>query len=1185
MEKFRNRSLRFEKLEEKQMLSLDAPMDTQAEMASEYYDLLNGINIAETSLNPIDTSEWNLYGNIADLGNGSVQIKGGGYIESHESFTASPDSPVNISFDVIPESKYQLYRTVLHSEDGSHEISLDIRAPDRLYLCIPDENGDAMAIDYKKTNLDPWGTYHIDMTVDGNTVTATVTNKSNPEETFTLSGEYDTTTVPHFIRGTTSAQSTVSSFGVEQASNNEAITDAAIEQITEENTPVENNETEISPLIEPIIETVTTERQNYLIKIPADSLNPIDTSIWQIQGDVNDLGNGAIQITSGGYIESHESFTASPDSPVNISFDVIPESQYQLYRTVLHSEDGSHEISLDIRAPDRLYLCVPDANGDAMAIDYKKTAMDPRGTYQVTMTVDGNTVTATVTNKSNPDETFTLSGDYDTKTIPHFIRGTTIARSTVSSFSVEQASNEAVTDAAIEQAAVDGSNTNESQEISNGMELIPSIKVMRIEGPNVILRIQSPADYSCVEIGGGGILDTHTQTHEGGTLFAGAHVTFNADNGIGYYTIYLRDAEGKALDTISVYWDGSTLVVSDASDMWSPSDYVETLNSRSFIPVETGVMAESIKQEIQYEAMYIAAEELAATEISKQSFVNDVYISNALVRNNQNNDLYAKSSFSVSSSDAEELFYQVHPHYSDENINDYITQQWEQSTGSTRGQIQDQIVADKLDLLARAQRGVNAYNSDMQNIVFPAAIDVFAGIRQGRPESELIETFNSTYACLSGFRCAEFYSLTGFTKPSSNSILNSAKAVYFEQTDIFEHYQSEDERILSQTDRDYERVMHEKWVAAVNDSTLLAIAQDLTEEELLARQERNGTIIAGRYQNTESTQQVASIDASEQRRLDRAERLVTEYLANSTNSRIELVRAEQGQDVTNIQRVAYTAEGTVQFTVTSEELRQVDEQFIDSVASGTDTQGVLYAAAGDLIVDTGIEEIIETNAQVEVQNAIQERVTARLNERLDSMTVEERAEARGLLRLKEDGKLDEYFAALFNGENSEAVEAELGDGSGYRIYYLLDTDVLGGIGHAAMIMGSDSEGWYYFSFGMGTVDQGNDRFFTSDGNMDVEFYSTLEEARSSKKLNRYEYFLSWGVSDVSSIRSAFKEASKHLSTEYRVFENCDDIASYIIRAAGVQLDDSWIPAITLQNNIYDADDCGEWPLISDQLSQ
>ena len=239
---------------------------------------------------------------------------------------------------------------------------------------------------------------------------------------------------------------------------------------------------------------------------------------------------------------------------------------------------------------------------------------------------------------------------------------------------------------------------------------------------------------------------------------------------------------------------------------------------------------------------------------------------------------------------------------------------------------------------------------------------------------------------------------------------------------------------------------------------------------------------------------------------------------------------------------------------------------------------VATAGISDIPVTGVVEQESKTpeEAREALRDSIKEHVKTRLNERLQSMTMEERANARGLLRLQAEGKLDEYFASLFSDSTSDVTNAELSGEGGYSVFYLIDADVkiVYQVGHAAMLMGSETEGWYYFSFGVGDA-EGRGKFLTASGNMDVDFFPTLREAQIA--LGRYGYYLRWDVKDASSIRSAFKEANSHLVSNYSVFtQNCDDIASEIIQAAGITLDDKWIPNLTYLYERDSADDTNSW---------
>jgi len=74
--------------------------------------------------------------------------------------------------------------------------------------------------------------------------------------------------------------------------------------------------------------------------------------------------------------------------------------------------------------------------------------------------------------------------------------------------------------------------------------------------------------------------------------------------------------------------------------------------------------------------------------------------------------------------------------------------------------------------------------------------------------------------------------------------------------------------------------------------------------------------------------------------------------------------------------------------------------------------------------------LVGSEQQVEehIQSTIADRVAARLNERLASMSLEERAEARGLLRLQKDGKLEEYLKKILANRESNITTIQSEEG-------------------------------------------------------------------------------------------------------------------------------------------------------------
>jgi len=437
--------------------------------------------------------------------------------------------------------------------------------------------------------------------------------------------------------------------------------------------------------------------------------------------------------------------------------------------------------------------------------------------------------------------------------------------------------------------------------------------------------------------------------------------------------------------------------------------------------------------------------------------------------------------------------------------------------------------------------------------VLHAAMEVYRSVEHGGDQDVLLEGLRTTIARVSTLRyITEIMVGIGRQFPTDEqAILADALRLYSEENtlNMLAYKQAEQDRLSANNNE-----------IANNPAYQKDVLGQAPAPDVLYASAANGY--------------VGYLDEGQVRRLARIAGKTEEVLMMATDTHAKLILAACGQ--LNVQRdraIALAGGEEVGTTVA-----YAQPEIIQASSGGVVTAREGLLALADWVQEVGVQKA-EVDAREVVQNTIKERVTARLNERLQSMTVEERANARGLLRLKEDGKLDEYFASLFSGNTTEAVSAEL-DGGGYSVYYLLDTDVLVGAGHAAMIMGSDSEGWYYFSFGYGATD-GRGKFLTASDNMDADFFATLAEARSSQQLQRYNHYLRWNVNDTSSIRSAFMEASDHLISSYEPFiQNCDDIASQIIRASGVQLDDAWRPTETFNNNWQNADEVGNWYLPS-----
>ena len=118
------------------------------------------------------------------------------------------------------------------------------------------------------------------------------------------------------------------------------------------------------------------------------------------------------------------------------------------------------------------------------------------------------------------------------------------------------------------------------------------------------------------------------------------------------------------------------------------------------------------------------------------------------------------------------------------------------------------------------------------------------------------------------------------------------------------------------------------------------------------------------------------------------------------------------------------------------------------------------------------------------------------------------------------------------------------DPTGLDVDFLLDTNNIAalGAGHAATLVGNDTTGYHFYSFGPGTS------LRTNTDNMTQRSYSTHEAAMKDLS-KQYEKTLSYKT-DSKADAAANAEAQKHLSEDYKpVANNCGNVAAKIVGAA------------------------------------
>jgi len=174
--------------------------------------------------------------------------------------------------------------------------------------------------------------------------------------------------------------------------------------------------------------------------------------------------------------------------------------------------------------------------------------------------------------------------------------------------------------------------------------------------------------------------------------------------------------------------------------------------------------------------------------------------------------------------------------------------------------------------------------------------------------------------------------------------------------------------------------------------------------------EVNGTLVAGKH-GKKARASEAEVQARRQGFADRIDNLMVE---------------QHGED--SAQRLAFRTNAEETLGVTFDPIIVSGGGSGDNDEGNEDEEeeGNEDGEGGSENPDTTVNS--ETAFEEGIFQTIQDRVNARLAERLSAMTITERAEARGLLRRKEDGTLDEYFRKIFtNNITEEALNSIVDD--------------------------------------------------------------------------------------------------------------------------------------------------------------
>jgi hypothetical protein len=126
----------------------------------------------------------------------------------------------------------------------------------------------------------------------------------------------------------------------------------------------------------------------------------------------------------------------------------------------------------------------------------------------------------------------------------------------------------------------------------------------------------------------------------------------------------------------------------------------------------------------------------------------------------------------------------------------------------------------------------------------------------------------------------------------------------------------------------------------------------------------------------------------------------------------------------------------------------------------------------------------------------------------------------------------------------------------HMIVYLFDQEALGGVGHAALLIGSEGfDGvppeWHYYSLSTGSSS------LTGMDNLEIDFFTSIHVAAPS--LSRYDHFAAWAITSDQAATAIATSRSFANDWYWLAGNNCDDLAIAAISATGINVSDYWVP--------------------------
>lgn len=455
--------------------------------------------------------------------------------------------------------------------------------------------------------------------------------------------------------------------------------------------------------------------------------------------------------------------------------------------------------------------------------------------------------------------------------------------------------------------------------------IVPEIKIAKLNGPNALVHIQTPADQSYVLISGGGLMGYEKIDHEGG-FYGFSTVTIEGGRPSGQYTLYYYEGlYGRLLGTVPVYWNAGTktLTVVNESDVWDPLGEEIDLDEGAQSIDASIDLSERIAAELLREAELLVELEKAAVEFQKMNLLTtmDISPSNPQLQQLatiQGKVLYWDSDLFISPNDLDDYVYSVYPHLHPDNINAYVDQICADSNGTChRGNLMDTLVTTRSELFTDHTRNLASYESGMSEII-SAGVGIFVKIRQGQNEGPLLTQLQELITYWGQFRYIQEIASIGIHLPSVSAVLDASRKLYYQKWEYLLHNQTVEIENMWQIYWNMQKkqaALDRLNAQGEADPDLRVLTQDCSAET--------------GYENCDLTE-------SEQRRLDRAGRLVAEAFRTAQDPRVRAIIGTR--PTTTSERYHYDAEGILNVEMTEEEAlafgEDIEEALLEANGSG-----------------------------------------------------------------------------------------------------------------------------------------------------------------------------------------------------------------------------------------------------------